>query len=60
MLINLHYDAGLSTQEVEALQQLASNSSPITCKPDKGNGVVVADKVDYRYVEKMINILSNR
>ena len=40
----------LGTTDLEALQQLASNSSLIICKPDKGNEVVVMDKIDY--VEK--------
>ena len=39
------------------LKQLASNNNIIVCKPDKGRGVVLIDRVTY--TNKMINIVND-
>ena len=46
----------LSKEEFLALQNLRKNKNIVTQKSDKGNFVVVADKVDY--LEKMENLLN--
>ena len=46
----------LSKEEFLALQNLRKNKNIVTQKSDKGNFVVVADKVDY--FEKMENLLN--
>jgi hypothetical protein len=42
---------------VNTLKILASDLSIIICKPDKGNGVVLLDRIDYN--SKMLQILSD-
>ena len=43
---------------IAALKKLSRNASLIICKPDKGNGVVVMNKIDY--IQKMKQILLDR
>jgi len=44
----------LTRKEKESLRTLSQDTSIITCKPDKGNGVVVLDRKNY--IKKMGNI----
>ena len=50
-------NTGLSPLEMEALLLIRKDKSLIICKPDKGNGVVLMNKTDYK--EKMNTILSD-
>ena len=46
-----------SKRDICDLKQLASNKNIIVCKPDKGRGVVLIDRVTY--TNKMINIVND-
>jgi len=46
---------GLSPDEQNALDSLNKDQSILICKPDKGDGVVIMDKVDYyRKMDEML------
>ena len=47
-----------SKSDVKLLKQFASDESIVVIKPDKGRGVVILDKSDYR--TKVNDILSDR
>jgi len=42
-----HQDMGLSPDEQNVLDNLSKDQSILICKPDKRDGVVIMDKVDY-------------
>ena len=47
-----------STSHLIALKNLTKNKDIVISRPDKGNGVVILDRVDY--VEKMLHILGDK
>ena len=52
-----HGNVGISPEEMEALNFLKKDKSIIICKADKGNAVVLLNKLDY--IDKMNCILSD-
>ena len=51
------FSSTFSKRDICDLKQLASNNNIIVCKPDKGRGVVLIDRVTY--TNKMINIVND-
>ena len=51
---NIH--SNLSPEELSALHTLRKNKNIVILRPDKGNDVVILNKVDY--ISKIMNILS--
>ena len=52
-----HGNVGISPEEMEALNSLKKDKSIIICKADKGNAVVLLNKLDY--INKMNCVLSD-
>ena len=48
----------ISKDDIKSLKNLSKRDDIVVCKPDKGQGVVILNKVDY--VNKMIEILSDK
>ena len=52
-----HGNIGIALEEMEALNSLKKDKSIIVCKADKGNAVVLLNKLDY--INKMKSVLSD-
>ena len=52
------FSSEFSKSDIADLKLFASNKNIVVCKPDKGNGVVLDDKV--RYVETMYSVISDQ
>ena len=52
-----HGNVGISPEEMKALNSLKKDKSIIICKADKGNAVVLLNKLDY--INKMNCVLSD-
>jgi len=54
----LHGNVGISADEMDVLNSLREDKSIMICKADKGNAVVLLNKVDY--LNKINTILSDK